>query len=185
MKPSDVNPTGHLVFCEAIREELTPSGLHIPFEAQERYPNIGEVISIGPKCNEDLRPGDIAVFNTEMFDAPNTEMDCFQVVLRDGDEDLRILVDYDVEPIFKEQYEEYKASPSSADRWIQLMNLEDDLAYKFLASDVLDWGPANLQASSFQKLRYVETAVVPIGKLTYYLTHEANIEGVVRASQDS
>ena len=179
-----VHPTGHLVLARALFQDQTESGLWIPPEAQDRYPNIAEVTVIGPDCHEDIRPEDIIILSTEMYDVENTYLDCFQVVLRDGDEDLRILVDFEVEPLFKEQFEKYEASPGSEDRWIQLMNLEDDLAYRFLASDVLEWGPADLQASSFQKLRYVETRMFPIGDDVYYLTHEAYIEGVIRASQD-
>ena len=182
MKLEDIQPTGKLVLCEALWQDQTPSGLWIPYEAQDKYPNIGEILAIGPGCNEDIQPEDIAIFSTEMFDAPNTEMDCFQVVLRDGEEDVRILVDMDVETHFKEQMDSFSANPSTEDRWIQLMNLEDELAYKFLASDVLEWGPANLQASSFQKLRYVETRMFDLDGLTLYLTHEAYIEGVIRAS---
>lgn len=180
-----LTPLSKLVLAKAIEQERTPGGLWIPLEARERYPNIGRVKSVGARCMEDIRRGDIAIFSTEMFDAQNTFLDCFQVILRDKDEDVRILVDIDVEPIFKEQMGLFKANPSSEERWITLKNMEDDLGYKFLASDVLDWGPAQLQASSFQKLRYVETRMFDLidkeGEVhLYYLVDERYIQGVIR-----
>lgn len=185
LKVEQLRPPGKLVLAKAIEDERTPGGLWIPLEARERYPNIGRVESVGPRCTEDIRRGDIAIFSTEMFDAQITYLDCFQVILRDKEEDVRILVDIDVEPIFKEQMELFKANPSTEDRWFSLKNIEDDVGYKFLASDVLDWGPAQLQASSFQKLRYVETRMLGLldeeGEVhLYYLVDERYIQGIIR-----
>lgn len=189
LKAERLRPLGKLVLAKAIEQERTEGGLWIPLEARERYPNIGRVKSVGARCMEDIRWGDIAIFSTEMFDASYTNLDCFQVILRDKDEDVRILVDIDVEPIFKEQMELFKANPSTEDRWFTLKNMEDDLGYKFLASDVLDFGPAQLQASSIQKLRYVEARMFNFldeegENHLYYLVDERYIQGIIRIGEE-
>jgi len=180
-----LKPSKRLVLAEALFIEETPGGLAIPPEAQERYPFIGRVVNIGPDVREDIREGDIAVFSTEMFDAPNTYADFFSVILRDGLEDVEIFVDIEVEPIFHDQMKEYEKSPTENDRWIQLLDIQTDVAYKFLASDVIAFGPANLQVSSVQKLRYVNTRMFSLEddegrEVLHYLIEEREIEAVIR-----
>ena len=185
LNSTNLRPTGRLVLSKALYQEVSEGGLAIPWEWQERYPNVGLVYDIGPKCREDIRAGDIAIFSTEMFDSPNTYLDCFEIVLRDGEKDVRILVDFEIEPIFRDQMLQYQRNPSTEDRWITVKNIdENDLGYKFLASDVLSFGPAQMQASSFQKLRYVETRMFSLldgeRERLFYLTDERYIEAVIR-----
>lgn len=182
----NIQPTGRLVLSRALYQEKSSGGILVPPESQERYPMVGEVISIGPRVTEDISSGDLVVFEAEMFDAPNTYLDCFEVILRDGDEDVRVLSDNDVEPIFKQYMDAYEANPSTEDRWIILRDLDSDLGFKFLASDVMSWGPAQIQSSSVQKLRYVETRMMELLDSkeeilrTFYLTDERWIQLVVR-----
>ena len=185
IKASRLKPCGRSVLSEALFEEFTEGGLYIPIEAQERYPFIGRVVNIGPKVREDIKPDDLAIFSTEMFDAPNTYIDHFFVLLKDIEEDVRILVTLEVEPYFKEQMDIYKASPVGEDRWIQLQDIQTDVAFKFLASDVKDFGPASVRVSETQKLRYIDTMMFPLlndeGRaILFYLTDEREIQGVIR-----
>jgi co-chaperonin GroES (HSP10) len=185
LTPERLDVTGKRVLAAAIYgSETTASGLHIPLIARERYPNVGRVVNIGADVNEDILPGDLAVFETQAFDVPKTYADHFQVVLRDGEELETILVDLDVEPVFHEQMNIYRGSPATQDRWIQLQDIKTDIAYKFMASDVEDFGPVSVDASPFYTLEYINSLMFDLrtdeGDETFYLIHEREILAVIR-----
>lgn len=147
-----LRPPGKKVLLEAIREEKTASGLWIPPIAQERFPQLGRVLSCGRACVEGLEPGQFVILANEGCDYDHAYWEVVALTLKDWPE--REHCDIETWPVLKEAVESYRRNPSTDDKTITVKTI-DGSALNFLASDVLDLQIGTLDDPNL-KLDYVD-----------------------------
>lgn len=166
--PEKIRPLGDKVFVETFQYERTSSGLFLPLEYQNKYPDSGTVIACGPKCTE-VKPGDIVRLLDEGCDIEKTYWQVCMLVLKDWEEPVEYC-DVEAWAPIREAVESYRSSPTGKDYQIAIKTINGyDL--HFLASDVLDYAVTEID-NPHLRLNYVNAAILHLGTKMYYFVSE-------------
>lgn len=148
---------------------------------EEKSPTIGEVVEVGPKVLE-IEPGDIVVWAPVSIDVPNAYFPYFYISLKDedGTEDF-VLLEAGKESVLaiERAMRSYHANPSTADRWLTVVDVNSNDNVRFKTSNVQDYGQAELSPNGRLKTNYVAALRFDIWNgaeaVTHYLMREADI----------
>jgi len=182
---AEVHPRPGLVLLEAV-QPTTSSLLFLP-GVETRYPNMGFVVEAGPSLTDNsFAVNDLLLLKDEGRNTDfHTYYDAFAITLHDYKERVKIIVESDREPKFREVIAQYNASPSN-DFPISVEDVENQ-GWTFNASDVEDFGFEEFAHPAW-RMEYIPTYMIELNMgpgLPYklhYIVDERKILGIVEVS---
>jgi len=181
---SEVHPTKGRVLLEAAWPEQRGFIIIDPTILRGiRYPDLGWVVETN--CREALRKNDLVLIRSHTNYTERSYYDVFSVTIGDYKERLTILVDSEVEAVFKSQVEIYRANPSTHDRNVSVQDVESNEWYTFLTSDVIDFGFVELAHPAYS-LEYIPTYMINLSQgvgeplLLHYIIDYKNIIAIIK-----
>lgn len=164
------------VVLEALEEPESISGIIIPLDFRERYPQIARVRLVGKGSS--LNPGAIVVLPNEGADVAFGSYFYFKVafaILHDSGAETKIQCDEEVWPILREAVEEDRRSGNR--RLIRVKTLDGE-TIGFTSDEVLDYGLEDFSHPGY-KLDYIPVhmfwAFEGSMKKLFYITEESQI----------
>jgi hypothetical protein len=153
-------PAGKVVLEALYADTYDPLGkILVPEQFQRRYPHLARVIAGGHE--EGLQPGDMVILEDEGYDGDRTYYDVFKLILSDGNMDLTIVVDNELEPALREKVTLYRRHRTSHDVKISVQDVNDDQWWTFNCSDVKDW-TWDFQSNTPQRLEYIPAYMIEV-----------------------
>lgn len=172
MDVSKIKPLRGWVFLEAATEPEKRSGLYVPIQAHERYPQIGWVISTGQ--GSALREGQLAVIPNEGTASGYTYWQTFYIEFYELPGE-RTNFDLEIEPVVREAVEKYRAT--GEDVWLKMKTIDGD-GLQCLTSDVASYGIEDMSQAG-TKLSYVPAVLMHFYQdgleRVYYFVRETEI----------
>jgi hypothetical protein len=182
LSPGQIFPTKGRVLLEAVRPErrFGPEGEALFLPEVGRYPTVGRVYRGGEE--EGLKVGDLVVLQDEGQEMPHTYYDVFKIVVGDFQGQTEIIADNEIEPLFRERVEAFRANPSTEDKRLSVKDVATGEQWSFLCSDVLTYGYEDLTTPTY-RLEYIPTFMIDLyheGKFRlFYIAHLSNILMVI------
>lgn len=163
----------HVILEPAYDPETTESGIQVPLDSRQRYPQIGYCIA---SASPHIQVNDLCLINVESSDVARTYQRVLAIHLEAWGTEI---FEPDVEPAIREAYEIYRRNPSTDDKRIRVVNLRGE-HLQFLASDILAMEWSTTDSAGFNLLYPMNVRIwdAPDGKM-YYFVHEDNIMGVL------
>jgi len=174
ISPDNIHPLKGIALLKAVDAAQMESGLWVPVLGELRYPTSAIVVKGSPS----LTPGHLAILEDDGAQVERSYYDVFKVRVRDFKEFLEIMAPIESEPIFVEAVRQYRANPSSENKWLALKDVVSDEIIKFQCSDVEDWSFDDAAYPTY-RLEYVPTQMLDLwtGEKfeLFYLIDERNI----------
>lgn len=187
LSPSQIHPRPGRILLETV-QPLTSNLIWLP-NVESRYPNMGFVVEAGQsKKGFNLQVNDLILLKDEGHHTDTaTYYDVFAINLHDFKEEVKIIVESDREPAFRERMNAFNASPSN-DFMISVKDVEEQ-GWTFNASDVEDWGFEELAHKTW-RAEYIPTFMIDLDMGVgnpyhlHYIVDERNILAIIQVEED-
>jgi co-chaperonin GroES (HSP10) len=171
LSPDKIKPLKGWLLLEAAHEPEKKSGLYIPLEAQERYPQIAWVRAAG--YGSSFEPNQLVVLPNEGFGVNEGSYTYWQVcymILFDEGKSTKIQCDIEVWPIVREAVEGYRRKGENS--WIRVKTVDGE-TLAFTPDEVLDYGVEEVNHPGY-KIDYVPVQMIwlwedGLRKLFYFI----------------
>lgn len=144
----------------------------------QQYPQTAWVLAKGEGVQE-VEVGDLVVLEVESTDVARIYSRVLEVHFKDGQ---YALFDPDMEPLIKELFEEYCRNPSSADKRIRCLAVDQE-GFQFLTSDILTLGWRETSTKEFSLLYPINLKMfwlwIGANMQLFYIAREENILGCI------